>query len=146
MNYYDDPHDMKVMVAVVRRSMEIAAQWPGNRKLGSLMGPPFLAKKHGYEPGAEPSDALLEDFALHFSLTVYHPTSTCRIGDVVDPRLRVLGVTRLRVADAGVMPNVISSNMNAPSIMIGEKAAEMIAAEHGVKLREFVGERPASRY
>jgi choline dehydrogenase len=40
------------------------------------MVPPFLAKKHGYEPGAEPSDALLEDFALHFSLTVYHPTST----------------------------------------------------------------------
>jgi len=146
MNYYDDPHDMKVMVAVIRRSMEIAAQWPGNRKLGPLMVPPFLAEKHGYEPGAEPSDALLEDFALHFSLTVYHPTSTCRIGDVVDPRLRVLGVARLRVADASVMPNVISGNTNAPSIMIGEKAAEMIAADHGVKLLEFVKEQPASRH
>jgi hypothetical protein len=70
MNYYDDPHDMKVMVAVIRRSMEIAAHWPGNRKLGPLMVPPFLAKKHGYEPGTEPSDALLEDLALHFSPTV----------------------------------------------------------------------------
>jgi len=141
MNYYDDAHDMTVMKAVIRRCLDIAAHWPGNRKLGPLMVPPFLAKKHGYEPGAEPSDALLEDFALHFSLTVYHPTSTCRIGDVVDPRLRVRGVEKLRVADASVMPNVISGNTNAPSIMIGEKAAEMIAADHGVQLAEFVGER-----
>jgi choline dehydrogenase len=67
---------MKVMVSVVRRSMEIALQWPGNRKLSPLMESPFLAEKHGYQPGAQPSDALLEDFALHFSPTVYHPTST----------------------------------------------------------------------
>jgi len=105
------------------------------------MVPPFLAEKHGYQEGDEPSDAMLEDFALHFSLTVYHPTSTCRIGDVVDPRLRVKGVGRLRVADASVMPAVIGGNTNAPSIMIGEKAAEMIAAEHGVRLGNFVGER-----
>jgi choline dehydrogenase len=141
MNYYDDPHDMRVMVAAIRRTMVIAAHWPGNRKLGALMVPPFLAEKHGYREGAEPSDALLEDFALHFSLTVYHPTSTCRIGDVVDPRLRVKGVGRLRVADASVMPAVIGGNTNAPSIMIGEKAAEMIATEHHVRLAEFVGER-----
>ena len=140
MNYYDDPHDMKVMVAAIRRTMDIAAHWPGNRKLGALMMPPFLAEKHGYREGAEPSDALLEDFALHFSLTVYHPASTCRIGSVVDPRLRVTGVGRLRVADASVMPSVIGGNTNAPCIMIGEKAAEMIGAEYGVKLREFVGE------
>ena len=141
MNYYADPHDMKVMVAAIRRTMEIAARWPGNRKLGPLMVPPFLAEKHGYQEGDEPSDAMLEDFALHFWLTVYHPTSTCRIGDVVDPRLRVKGVGGLRVADASVMPAVIGGNTNAPSIMIGEKAAEMIAAEHGVRLGEFVGER-----
>jgi len=140
MNYYADPHDMKVMVAAIRRTIEIAAHWPGNRKLGPLMVPPFLAEKHGYREREEPSDALLEDFALHFSLTVYHPTSTCRIGDVVDPRLRVNGIERLRVADASVMPAVIGGNTNAPSIMIGEKAAEMIAAEHGVRLAEFVGE------
>jgi choline dehydrogenase len=143
MNYYDDPHDMKVMVAAIRRTMDIAAHWPGNRKVGPVMMPPFLAEKHGYQPGAAPSDALLEDFALHFSLTVYHPTSTCRIGEVVDPRLRMKGVGKLRVADASVMPAVIGGNTNAPTIMIGEKAAEMLAVDHGVKLREFVGERPA---
>ncbi len=99
MNYYDDPHDMKVMVAAIRRAMDIAAHWPGNR---------------------------------------YHPTCTCRIGDVVDSHLRVLGVAGLRVADASVMPNIISGNTNAPTIMIGEKAAEMIAADHDVKLAEFV--------
>jgi choline dehydrogenase len=126
---------------VIRRGLDIAAQWPGNRKIGPVLIPPFLAEKHGYVAGTDPSDALLEDMALHFSLTVYHETSTCRIGDVVDPRLRVMGVGRLRVADASVMPNVISGNTNAPSIMIGEKAAEMIAADNGVKLAAFVGER-----
>ncbi len=145
MNYYDDPHDLKVMVAAIRRTMDIAAHWPGNRKLGPLMLPPFLAEKHGYREGAEPSDALLEDFALHFSLTVYHPTSTCRIGDVVDPLLRVKGVGGLRVADASVMPSVIGGNTNAPCIMIGEKAAEMIAYEYAVKLREFVGDHRTTR-
>jgi choline dehydrogenase-like flavoprotein len=143
MNYYDDPYDMKVMVAVVRRALDIAAHWPGNRKVGPVMIPPFLAERHGYVTGTEPSDALLEDMALHFSPTVYHHTCTCRIGDVVDPRLRVMGVGKLRVADASVMPNVTSGNTNAPSIMIGEKAAEMIAADNGVKLAAFVGEAVA---
>lgn len=141
MNYYSDPHDMKVMVAAVRKALDIAEHWPGNRKVGPVLIPPFLAERHGYVSGTEPSDALLQDMARHFSLTVYHHTCTCRIGDVVDPRLRVIGVSGLRVADASVMPNVTSGNTNAPSIMIGEKAAEMIAAEHGVKLAMFVGEQ-----
>ena len=93
------------------------------------------------EPGPKVvSDEDILNFCRQRGSTVYHPTSTCRIGDVVDPRLRVLGVDKLRVADASVMPNVISGNTNAPTIMIGEKAAEMIAADHGVKLAEFVGQ------
>ena len=139
LNYYDDPHDMKVMLAVVRRGLDIAAHWPGNNKIGPVLIPPFLAEKHGYVAGTDPSDALLEEMALHFSLTVYHHSCTCRIGDVVDPRLRVLGMQNLRVADASVMRTVISGNTNAPSIMIGEKAAEMVAIDHGVKLAAFVG-------
>jgi len=136
MNYYDDPYDMKVMVAVVRRTLDIAAHWPGNRKIGPVLIPPFLAEKHGHVSGAEPSDALLEDLALHFSLTVYHHTCTCRIGDVVDPRLRVAGVGRLRVADASVMPSVIGGNTNAPCIMIGEKCAEMVLAAASARERK----------
>ncbi len=91
-NYYGDPHDLKVMVAVMRRALDIAAHWPGNRKIGPTLIPPLLAEKHGYTARDEPSDALLEDIALHFSLTVYHHTCTCRIGDVVDPELPVIGV------------------------------------------------------
>lgn len=143
MNYYGDPHDMKVMVAVLRRALDIVDHWPAHRKIGPLLIPPFLASKHGHIEGAMPSDALLEDLALHYSFTVYHVTSTCRIGSVVDPRLKVMGVERLRVADASVMPNVVSGNTNAASIMIGEKAAEMLAADHSVKLSEFVAQHPS---
>ncbi len=143
MNYFDDPHDMKVMLAVLRRALEVAAHWPAHSKIGPLLVPPFLAEKHGYIEGAPPSDSLLEDLALHFSITVYHLTCTCRIGSVVDSELRVMGVQKLRVADASVMPNVVSGNTNAASIMIGEKAAEMVAADHGVELAEFVGKRSA---
>ena len=139
MNYYADPYDMEVMIAVIRRVLDVVAHWPSHREIGPLLVPPFLAAKHGHVEGDTPSDALLEDLARHYSFTVYHLTSTCRIGDVVDPRLRVNGVANLRVADASVMPNVVSGNTNAASIMIGEKAAEMIASDNNVKLAEFVG-------
>jgi choline dehydrogenase-like flavoprotein len=138
MNYYADPHDMQVMVAVLRRALEVAAKWPQHRKIGPLLVPPGLAAQHGYSTGDTPSDNLLADLARHYSFTVYHLTSTCRMGSVVDPRLRVIGIADLRVADASVMPNVVSGNTNAAAIMIGEKAAEMIAADHGLQLKEFV--------
>ena len=80
----------------------------------------------------------MEDLARHYALTVYHETSTCRIGSVVDADLRVRGVAGLRVADASVMPSVVSGNTNAACIMIGEKAAELIAADHGIALNEVV--------
>jgi choline dehydrogenase-like flavoprotein len=140
MNYYDDPHDMKVMVAVLRRALDVVAKWPTQRQLGPLLVPPALAAKHGYAMGDTPSDALLEDLARHHSSTVYHLTSTCRMGSVVDARLRVIGIADLRVADASIMPNVISGNTNAAAIMIGEKAAEMLAADHRVQLTEFVAQ------
>jgi choline dehydrogenase len=146
MNYYGDPYDMQVMVAVLRRALDVVDNWPGERPLGPLLVPPALAAKHGHVEGDTPSDALLEDLARHYSFTVYHLTSTCRMGSegsagsVVDERLRVHGVAGLRVADASVMPNVTSGNTNAVAIMIGEKAAEMLAADHGVKLHRVVAQ------
>lgn len=137
LNYFSDPHDLTMMVAALRKCLEVAKNWPGDRA-GTWMAPPELARKHGYTYGDEPSDAFLENVALHFSNTLYHQCCTCRIGDVVDPRLRVFGVEGLRVADASVMPDIISANTNAASIMIGEKAAEMIAQDNDVKLKKFV--------
>lgn len=140
LNYFSDPHDVTVMVSVMRRALELVEKWPVPG-MGSLHVPPKLATSHGYTPGDVPSDELLEDLARHYALTVYHETSTCRMGSVVDPDLRVLGVGRLRVADASVMPNVTSGNTNAPTIMIGEKAAELIAATHGLQLATTAGAR-----
>ncbi|HVF92883.1 MAG TPA: GMC family oxidoreductase N-terminal domain-containing protein [Sphingomonas sp.] len=128
-NYFSDPHDLKVMVAIIRRALDIAAHWPGEPKLGPLRVPPKLAALHGYREGDTPSDALLENMALHFGTTIYHLSCTCRIGSVVDPRLRVMGVANLRIADASVMPEIPSGNINAPTMMIGERAAELIAAD-----------------
>ena len=139
MNYYGDPHDMAVMIAVVRRALAIIDRLRAAHPIGDVLVEPALAAKHGYRAGDSMSDELIEDLARHYSFTVYHPTSTCRIGSVVDPSLHVLGVDGLRVADASVMPNVVSGNTNAATIMIGEKAAEAIALEHDIALHEFVG-------
>jgi choline dehydrogenase-like flavoprotein len=61
-----------------------------------------------------PSEELLEDLARHYALTVCHETSTCRMGSVVDPQLRVMGVDRLGIADAGGMPKVTSGTPTHP--------------------------------
>ncbi|MET0721489.1 MAG: GMC oxidoreductase, partial [Tardiphaga sp.] len=76
------------------------------------------------------SDAAIEEHIRKITKTVFHPSGTCRLGThegaVVDPQLRVRGVDRLRVADASIMPTLVSGNTNAPSIMIGERCADFI--------------------
>jgi choline dehydrogenase len=84
-----------------------------------------------FRPGAEVrTDDELLDYARRFGSTVFHPTSTCRMGNdtmaVVDPQLRVHGIEGLRVADASIMPTAASGNTNAATIMIGEKCSDMI--------------------
>jgi choline dehydrogenase len=76
------------------------------------------------------SDEEMLAYIRDFGSTIFHPTSTCRMGQddtaVVDERLRVRGLEALRVADASVMPTVVSGNTNATCVMIGEKAADLI--------------------
>jgi choline dehydrogenase-like flavoprotein len=81
-------------------------------------------------PKDDASDAEIAAYARQAAKTVYHPSGTCRMGRgdmaVVDERLNVIGVPRLRVADASVMPTLVSGNTNAPTIMIAERCADFI--------------------
>ena len=95
---------------------------------------PFLRAERLPGPDVQ-GDAALDAYAHANAKTDHHPAGTCRMGAdgeaVVDLRLRLNGVAGLRVADASIMPNLVSSNTNAPTIMIAEKAAEMIRADLG---------------
>src|SRR4051812_41477989 len=122
-NYLTAATDQQTIVAGLRLCRELLAQTALAQ---------FVASE--YLPGsAVQSDAELLDFARRRGGTVYHPTSTCKMGidamAVVDPELRVRGVTGLRVADASIMPTVISGNTNAATIMIGERCADLVRQE-----------------
>ncbi|NKI36618.1 choline dehydrogenase [Wenzhouxiangella sp. XN79A] len=119
-NYLSEAEDVEMMLECLRVSREILAQ-PAFR--------PFRA--HEIHPGNDVTDrsGLLE-FIRNKAESIYHPVGTCRMGSdadaVVDPQLRVNGIDGLRVIDASIMPTLIGGNTNAPTIMIAEKAADMI--------------------
>jgi choline dehydrogenase len=119
--YLTDPRDAQVLVSGLRILREIYAQ-PSFR--GLVTGEEYLPGNGVTTPAA------LEAFARAKGGTVFHPAGTCRMGgdarSVVDARLRVRGVERLRVIDASVMPRVTSTNTNAAAIMIGEKGAALV--------------------
>ncbi|MHA7875190.1 GMC family oxidoreductase [Roseivivax sp.] len=125
-NYLADPHDREMSIRGLKLTQEIMAQAPLK---------PFVRAER--LPGPEVrTEAEYFDFICRHSKTSHHPAGTCRMGSdpgaVLDPRLRFNGIEGLRVADASIMPTLISSNTNAAAIMIGEKAADMIRADHGV--------------
>ena len=119
-NYLDDEDDRRVMRAAVRLAREIHRQ------------PAFdLYRGPELDPGPQcRRDDEIDAFVRGAATTVYHPTSTCRMGGdakaVVDSECRVHGIEALRVVDASVMPRITSANTNAPTIMIAEKAADLI--------------------
>ena len=103
------------MLAGVRIALEIA----GQPALQAIEREPLSA------PASDSEEDIME-WVTRASQTVYHPTSTCPMGEVVDAELRVHGVEGLRVVDASVMPTITRANTNAATIMIAEKAADLI--------------------
>lgn len=121
-NYLATETDRQTIVAGIKVARRIAGTSPLKEHIIEEHAP-------GREIGFDDDAGTLE-WARNTATTIYHPTGTCKMGRdemaVVDPRLRVHGVGNLRVADASVMPVIVSGNTNAPSIMIGEKAAHMM--------------------
>ena len=122
-NYLSTDYDRRVLIEGLRLARRIAQA-------------PAFAKyvDSEIEPGVDrvDDDALMEHIRER-ATTIFHPSSTCRMGQddraVVDERLRVRGLAGLRVADCSIMPTVVSGNTNAPAIMIGEKCADMMLAD-----------------
>jgi choline dehydrogenase len=114
-NFLTTVEDRESMLAGMRMALQIARQAP----LKAVEREPFSVPESD-------SDEDLMAFARKVGQPVYHPTSTCAIGAVVDSELNVYGVEGLRVADASVMPEITRGNTNAPTIMIGERAADLI--------------------
>ena len=109
----------------------------GFKKMRGILGQPALAGLGGRELPASASartDEQVARFIRERADTIYHPVGSCRMGpggglDVVDARLRVHGMRGLRVVDASIMPRIVSGNTNAPTIMVAEKAADMVKAD-----------------
>lgn len=123
LNLLDHPDDVALLVKAVKRGRELLK----GKALDDITVQEIL-------PGRNcESDAELEKFIRRKAQHIYHPVGTCKMGKddmaVVDEQLRVHGVKGLRVVDASIMPTVVSGNTNAPTIMIAEKAADMILSE-----------------
>ena len=117
-NYLSVQSDIDTMVDGYKRMMEI------------MNSEPLSNYKNIRNPIDINNDQAIVNALRERSDTIYHPVGTCKMGNdemaVVDSELRVKGVENLRVVDASIMPTLVGGNTNAPSIMIGEKAADMI--------------------
>ncbi|XP_052804567.1 glucose dehydrogenase [FAD, quinone]-like [Mya arenaria] len=132
--YYTDKRDIDAMIGGIR-VWEKLMETPVMTQLGASVNRMKLSICSHLE---FQSDAYWECFIRHLSVTEYHHSGTCKMGpakdsrSVVDPQLRVIGIKNLRVVDASVFPNITSGNINAPTIMIAEKAADLIRGKDTV--------------
>ena len=117
-NYLSEPEDLVDMRACVRQARDVAAQ-PALRPYGGKEQEPWASAR---------SDDAIDQLIRQRAESAYHPCGTCKMGSgelaVVDPQLRVRGLEGVRVADASIFPSITSGNLNAPTIMVGEKAAD----------------------
>lgn len=137
-NYFADERDLDVLVKGVRISQQLARTTPMRKLRATMLRTPLPGcVKYTFD-----SDDYWKCHARNLPFTIYHLSGTCKMGpqhdrtSVVDPRLRVKGINRLRVADASIMPEVTSAHTNAPTIMIGEKVADMIKEDWNVKTKD----------
>jgi choline dehydrogenase-like flavoprotein len=138
-NYWSDPYDRDMSIKGLRLAREIMRQ--------KALAPYVLRE---VLPGSTlTSDDELFDYACRSSKTDHHPVGTCRMGhdamSVVTPDLRLRGIEGLRVCDASVMPRIPSSNTNAPTIMVGEKGADLILGREPLPPAVFSGNYSATR-
>ena len=135
-NYWAEPNDRAMAFRGLRFAREMMRQ-------DALK--PFVAREAWPGPEVDGDEALF-DYACASAKTDHHPVGTCRMGHddmaVVDPDLRVRGIEALRVADSSVMPRVPSCNTNAPTIMIGEKASDLILGREPLPPAVFEGNVP----
>ncbi|XP_071626875.1 glucose dehydrogenase [FAD, quinone]-like [Temnothorax longispinosus] len=132
-NYFDDPDDVRTMIAGIRTALSI-----GRTKAMQALNSQFLnityTECNNYEYD---SDAYWECAIRILATTLYHYCGSCKMGPrgdptaVVDPKLKVIGIEGLRVADASIMPEIISAHLNIPVYMIAEKTADMIKKDWG---------------
>ncbi|XP_014208610.1 glucose dehydrogenase [FAD, quinone]-like [Copidosoma floridanum] len=131
-NYFDHPDDVRVMIQGIRNAIELAQTKAFEKYNSELYRIPLPCKDYDYD-----SDDYWECALRLFACTVYHQSGTCKMGleddstSVVNSKLQVIGVKRLRVADASIMPNIISGHINIPTVAIAEKASDMIKEDWG---------------
>ena len=127
-NYLSTDSDKKIAIDSIKVARKIA-------DAGSLKK--YILEEYVPGPAFESDEELLEA-AKNNSQSIYHPVGTCKMGNdidsVVDEKLKVYGVSGLRVVDASIMPELVSGNTNAPTMMIAEKASEMILADYDLSL------------
>jgi choline dehydrogenase len=118
-NYYAEAADLETAIAGLRITLEIS---------GTGAMKPYV--ENVYSAPESDAERDLRTFIRRNTQPIYHPSGTCAMGSVVDASLRVLGVDRLRVIDASIMPTVIRGNTNAPTMMIAEKGADLVKGQY----------------